>query len=590
MAESFSDFIERLLAKTDLVSVVSRYVPLKRKGKTFWGCCPFHHEKEPSFTVSEEKQFYHCFGCKESGNAITFIAKMESIERIDAIKKLAEEAKMEMPEYKKMGESGIDLKKRERLYALMKEAARHYNENLSSPRAKNANDYIKSRAIPENLVRKFGLGVSLDGKEIINYLESEGFTKAEMKDAGLIDQRGDDYYDVFYGRFMVPIINNYGEVIAFGGRLISPESHVQMKYRNSTNTPIFDKSKTLYGINLLKKLKQRQKINSVIIVEGYMDVIALHKAGFENSVASMGTALTYSQAKMLKNYANTVYVSYDGDSAGQMATLRGLDILSSVGLMVKVMTLPDGLDPDDLIKRDGAGAYQDAIDGALGLIEYKLRLALNANDITTPEGKTKYAIEAVKIIKKLPNPVEREEYLKIVHKNSGYSMEVLRSQAEVAGDEVEIKAEVSPKVENETTVKARSKDETFILACLISAKPCVKADDDIFPYLQNETDRVLCKYAQSKIANGEKPLISALYETFDADYVREIADYDFNYASDDALEQSYRDYLNRLKIRSLDAELKELTERFMQTKDIAIATQINKINSQIRKLKNGDEY
>lgn len=591
MAESFSEFIEKLLAKIDLVSVVSRYVPLKRKGKTLWGCCPFHHEKEPSFTVSEEKQFYYCFGCKESGNAITFISKMESIERIDAIKRLAEEAKMEMPEYKKLGDEGLNREKRERLYSLMRDAARHYHDNLSSSRAKNALDYIKARSIPDNLVKRFGLGVSLDGNEIIGFLESKGYTKAEMKEAGIIEQRADSYYDVFYGRFMVPIINNFGEVIAFGGRLISPESHIQMKYRNSTNTPIFDKSKTLYAINLLKKKKQKEKINYVIIVEGYMDVIALHKAGFDTAVASMGTALTYTQAKMIKNYANTVFVSYDGDSAGQMATLRGLDILKSVGLTVKVVSLPDELDPDDLIKRDGPQAYQNALDNAVGLIEYKLELVKKAHDLTNSDGKTKYAIEAIKVIKTLENPVEREEYLAVVQKNTGYSMDILRRQADLTDAPVEIKnqSETPSAERKQDKAVTRSNGETFLLACLINGKSFVSANDDLLPLLTDGTDRLLAKYCLDKIVSGEKPVISALYETFDGEYIRALAEYDFKSANEVSIEQSYRDYIKRLKGKSLEVELERLMREYSASKDSKILLQINKIQAQIRSIKNGSD-
>ncbi|MBR6773711.1 MAG: DNA primase, partial [Clostridia bacterium] len=265
MANDWREFIEKLLSQVNIVNVISRYVPLKRKGNKHWGCCPFHHEKAPSFVVNEDSQYYYCFGCKESGNAISFIQKIESIERIDAIKMLADEVKMELPQSGFKEDDGKSREKRNRLFALMRDAAKHYHDNLSSPKAKNALDYIKSRQIPANLVTRFGFGVSVDGNDIIDFLESKGYTKTEMKEAGLIAQRGADWYDVFYGRFMIPIINNFGEVVAFGGRLITPETHISRKYVNSTNTLIFDKSKTLYAINLLKKKKQREKINYVII-------------------------------------------------------------------------------------------------------------------------------------------------------------------------------------------------------------------------------------------------------------------------------------------------------------------------------------
>ncbi len=223
------EWIEQLLSRVDLVRIISRYLPLTKKGRTHWGCCPFHHEKEPSFAVNEEKQFYHCFGCKESGNAITFIQKMESVDFVDAVKILAEEAKMELPKFNRNETGGATREKKERLYALMREAAKHYHDNLLSARGKTARDYLDARGITGSLVTRFGFGASCDGEEIINYLLSKGYTHAEMKEAGLIDQHGDRWYDVFYGRLMIPIINNFGEVVAFGGRLINPETHIPIK-------------------------------------------------------------------------------------------------------------------------------------------------------------------------------------------------------------------------------------------------------------------------------------------------------------------------------------------------------------------------
>ncbi|MFR6640408.1 MAG: DNA primase [Christensenellales bacterium] len=374
--------------------LISRYVPLN-KGQNLLGCCPFHHEKEPSFAVNEEKQFYHCFGCKESGNAISFVQKMESVDFIDAVRLLAAEAKMEVPELKKFKNEGISREKRERLYSLMRAAAKHYYDNLFTDGGKRARDYLGMRQVPDKLVTKFGFGASLGSKEIINFLESKGFTKSEMKEAGLIEQRGADWYDVFYDRMMIPIINNFGEVVAFGGRLINPESHIPVKYRNSSNTPIFDKSKTLYAINLLKKKKQREPIKNVIVCEGYMDVLALHKAGFDTAVASMGTALTMQQAKLIRNYSTNVYICYDGDSAGQTATMRGLDILQAAGLNVKVVSLPDELDPDDFIKARGAAAYQNFSTTRLRFPRSNSTFSPKF-DLGAPDGKTAYAIEAIK--------------------------------------------------------------------------------------------------------------------------------------------------------------------------------------------------
>ncbi len=585
MANDWREFIEKLLSQINIVNVVSRYVPLQKKGNRHWGCCPFHHEKEPSFTVNESEQFYYCFGCKESGNAISFIQKMESIERMDAIKLLAQEAKMELPSFDYKQTDEVERQKRERLYALMRSAAKHYNENLSSPKAKHAIDYIKAREIPSNLVTRFGFGMSLDGTDIITHLESLGYTKQEMKEAGLIEQRADSWYDVFYGRLMIPIINNMGEVVAFGGRLINPETHIPVKYRNSTNTPIFDKSKTLYAINLLKRKKQREHIKYVIVAEGYMDVLALHKAGFDTAVASMGTALTYSQAKLLRNYSPNVYISYDGDNAGQTAMMRGLDILKSAGLNVKVVVLPDGLDPDDLIKERGAEAYQKLLDEALTLPAFKLEVVRKRHDLSTPDGKSAYAIDAIKVIKSLENPVEQEEYLKTVHEHSGYSFDALRKQADIT----QVEQTKSVETETPTTIAPeRDSAQLFVMASVVHQKPYVNFSEDISPYLSLEVDKRIFALVKERHDKGEKFPISMLYSLEDSNEVKSLTEYEFMSEDNDALARKYASSVSRIVIRYLENEKKLLASDYEKTKDIALLQRMMKIDKTLRSLKNGD--
>ncbi len=584
MANDWKEFIEKLLSQVNIVNVISRYVPLKRKGNKHWGCCPFHHEKAPSFVVNEDSQYYYCFGCKESGNVISFIQKIESIDRIDAIKMLADEVKLELPQSGFKEDDGKAREKKERLYALMRDAAKHYHDNLSSPKAKNALDYIKSRQIPNNLVTRFGFGVSIDGNDIIDFLESKGYTKTEMKDAGLIAQRGADWYDVFYGRFMIPIINNFGEVVAFGGRLITPETHITRKYVNSTNTLIFDKSKTLYAINLLKKKKQREKINYVIICEGYMDVLALHKAGFDTAVANMGTALTETQAKLLRNYSTNVYVSYDGDNAGQLATMRGLDILSKMGLNVKVVCLPDELDPDDLIKERGKEAYQKLLNEALTLTAYKLEVLRKRYDLTTPDGKSSYGIEAMKVIKALDNPVEQEEYLKIVHKNTGYSFDALRKQADIS-----VVEENQPtRQQNEPTSSPnRDKAELFIIASVVHGKSYVNEEDDIYTLLTREDDRRIYEYCNEKIKQGQTPRLSSLYDIETPETLLAIAEYQFMTDDEESLRRQYENCVKRLKIKKIEQDKSRIVKEYEQSKDAKLLMEIVKLEKVLKNLKSG---
>lgn len=580
------EWIDELLSRTDLVRLISRYVPLNKKGRTYWGCCPFHHEKEPSFAVNEEKQFYHCFGCKESGNAISFVQKMESVDFIDAVRLLAAEAKMEVPELKKFKNEGISREKRERLYSLMRAAAKHYYDNLFTDGGKRARDYLGMRQVPDKLVTKFGFGASLGSKEIINFLESKGFTKSEMKEAGLIEQRGADWYDVFYDRMMIPIINNFGEVVAFGGRLINPESHIPVKYRNSSNTPIFDKSKTLYAINLLKKKKQREPIKNVIVCEGYMDVLALHKAGFDTAVASMGTALTMQQAKLIRNYSTNVYICYDGDSAGQTATMRGLDILQAAGLNVKVVSLPDELDPDDFIKARGAAAYQKLLDDALTLPAFKLDVLAKKFDLGAPDGKTAYAIEAIKVIKSLDNPVEREEYLSVIHDKTGYSYDALRQQADITElPEPAADRSATPPADAEP-IKGRGKAELFVIASIAHGKEYVDFTEDVYPFLSSDVDRRIYEYALDRFKKGEKPSVSALYTLEKPEEIAEIAEYSFVDGDDGA---KYASCLNNMKVRCYKEEKDRLAKEFDTTKDVALIAKIAKIENALRSLRSGGE-
>lgn len=576
------EWLEELLGKTDIVKLISRYVPLKRKGRTYWGCCPFHHEKDPSFAVNEEKQFFHCFGCKEGGNAISFVQKMESLDFIDAVRMLADEAKMELPPF--IHYEGPDRKKRERLYALNREAARRYHVNLHRPEGKLAREYLERREIPMSLATRFGLGMSIDRKDVIRHLVSEGFTPAEIVEAGIARQRADEYYDFFNGRLMIPIINNFGEVVGFGGRVLDPGSHVQGKYFNSPATPIFDKSRTLYAINLLKKKKQRERINYVIIVEGYMDVITLHKAGFDTALAGMGTAFTPWQAKLIRNYTDNVYVCYDGDSAGQMATLRGLDVLRAAGLNVKVVSLPDELDPDDFIRQRGKEAYQKALDDAMVLPEFKLKNLMKKYDLASPDGKAAYAIEAMKVIKALENPVEQEEYLKVVNGATGYPIDVLRKQADLVRLPEERQYYPPPEPSAPKKGEERSAAELFTVASLVHARDYVKADDDVYPYLENDLDRRLCEYALAKIRAGERPSVSAMYTEFDGEDFSPIADYEF---LDGDGREKYEACLSRLKAAYYARERKILAAKYDETKDADILGEIVALDKKIRESKNG---
>ena len=314
------DWMTELKSKNDIVSVVSRYVRLDYKGGRYWGCCPFHHEKTPSFTVNQREGFYYCFGCHAGGDVVKFVQEMENVGFPEAIKLLADAAGMQVPETEQSEALQTEKKYRDRLYAALKEAAGHYYRNLADPVVgKKVREYLAKRKIPSDVVVRFGLGYSKDFNSVIDYLREKGFSDKEILDSGVgTKNKNGSLYDALADRLIVPIINRADKVVAFGGRILEKKDGVA-KYRNTTNTPVFEKNKTLFGINIAKKQRQKAGITEVIIVEGYMDVISLNKVGIANAVAGMGTALCDGQARELKYLSDRVYVCYDGDGAGQNA-------------------------------------------------------------------------------------------------------------------------------------------------------------------------------------------------------------------------------------------------------------------------------
>ena len=374
----FNDrFIEELKFKCDIVSVISQYVPLVKKGTRYACVCPFHSDRNPSMYVNPQGQFYHCFGCGASGDVITFVMEMESLGYVDAVKFLADRAGMDLPEYKADADYRKKKDRQETLKALMKDAARYYHANLvRKQEGEEARRYLAGRGITDEICTRFGLGLSLGYDQMQAYLRRKGYAAADLRDCGLAV--GDRLSDAFAGRIIVPIMNGMGDVVAFGGRIYRGEKDVA-KYKNSTNTLLFDKSRCVYGINFVKREKRRGNgFKNLILVEGYMDVISLASAGFLNAVAGMGTALTPQQAREIKKLTDTVFVCYDGDDAGRKAAVRNVEPLLAEGLDVMVVSLAEGLDPDDTIRQEGADGFRKRLEAALPVIEYKLKLCEDA--------------------------------------------------------------------------------------------------------------------------------------------------------------------------------------------------------------------
>ncbi len=584
MDREFSDFISTVLDKTDIVKLISRYVQVERKGNTYWACCPFHHETQPSFAINEPKQFFHCFGCKESGNAISFIKKIENVEFYDALKMLAEQAGLEMP--KSSGSyTKTDKKKRDALYSLMRDAARHYHDNLSDSRAEPFRAYLNSRQIPENMVRRFGLGASVDFTEMIGFLKSKGYTYEQIHDAGIAETKDGREYDVFGKRLIFPIIDNMGHVVAFGGRTLEKDVHFA-KYRNSSQTEIFDKSKVIYGVNLLKKRKAERPIDYVIMTEGYMDVIALHKAGFDTTVASMGTALTTKQARQLKLYSNIVYISYDGDTAGQKATMRGLDILRESGLTVKVVRLPDGLDPDDVIKRYGAEGYKKLLAEAIPLTAYKIETLKSKYDLDDPDQKAQFAIEASKTVTELSNPVEVEQYLSYVSRITGFSIDALRRQADMEAKSMPTEDRRTTETAKDTVGAAELDPGTkFFLWSILQDKDYVDFDKDVTDALPGASTRKIYEYCRD---NRMKNMCAAIFESDafdDADKAVINGILDYKSLGGDG-RSKFVDVENRLRKSVLEKKVKDLNVEYARTHEKKLLETMREVGDEINRLRN----
>ena len=424
MATALQEFLITLKEKVNIIDVASGYFTLERRGTAYWACCPFHHEKTPSFAINELDQFYHCFGCGESGDVIKLVREMENVEFIDAVKILAERVGLQMPQTGFDNQKTVELKrKRDVLLKIMNDCAHFYLDNLNSGKADEHINYILKRNIPANIVRKFGLGASLNFNDLPKFLLSKGYSRQDIVDSGAVNEVDGRLTDAQGGRLIYPVINAMDEVVAFGGRVLKKTDFA--KYKNTKETLIFNKSKSLYNINLLKKLRKTQTIKEVIMVEGYMDTISLYQAGFKNVVASMGTSLTQEQARLIKRYTDTVLISYDGDGAGQKANMRGLEILKGEGLNVKVVPLPDGLDPDDVIKQRGAAGYQKCLDNAMPLIDFKLSALERGFDLSKAEDRRKYLSEAIKIVRTADSATEQEDLLKTLRDKTGITYESL---------------------------------------------------------------------------------------------------------------------------------------------------------------------
>ena len=414
--------IEEVRERSDIVDVISNYVKLKRSGSNYVGLCPFHNEKTPSFSVSRNKQMYYCFGCGAGGNVFTFIMEYENFSFVESVKYLAERAGVDLPaeEYSSVVKREADLKTK--LYDVYKTAANYYYYQMRTEQGKKAYEYLKNRELSDETIKHFGLGYSnVYSDDLYRYLKSKGYDDEILHKSGLFtydEKRGT--HDKFWNRVMFPILDVHNKVIAFGGRVMGDG---MPKYLNSPETPIFDKSRNLFGLNIARQSRTRK----LLLCEGYMDVIALHQAGFNNAVASLGTAFTSQQASLIKRYAEEVYLTYDSDQAGTKAALRAIPILKKAGLTAKVINMRPYKDPDEFIKALGKEEYQKRIEQAMNSFLFEVDVLEREFDFEDPEQKTKFFQETAKKLCTFENEIERNNYIEAIARKYHITYEDLRT-------------------------------------------------------------------------------------------------------------------------------------------------------------------
>ena len=426
-----SSWLDDLRSRSDLVQIVSGYVGLKKSGRKYWGLCPFHGEKTASFSVDGERQLFYCFGCKAGGDVVRFIMEIEHLSFHEAVELLAERAHIPLPQMMDDEDYERRRSRRERLLEANREAAHFYHDMLFKPGGAASLAYLRGRGLSDSVIRRFGLGAAPDEwSALTDHLLEKGFTLDELSAVGLtiVKQPGEGpgkqrSFDMFRNRAMFPIIDMYKNVIAFGGRTLGKQ---QPKYMNTADTPVFNKRKGVFAANLLRA---QRHLDRVILVEGYMDVVSLTQFGVKGVCATLGTALTNEQARLLRRFAPQVWLAYDGDSAGQKAILRGLDILREEGIPARVLDFPDGLDPDEFIRRDGEDAFRSL--PSLSAPAYRLRRLKEQFDLSSRDGKISYARAAADVLRPL-DPVERSAYLADLAVETGFSRETLLEQMNLA--------------------------------------------------------------------------------------------------------------------------------------------------------------
>ncbi len=503
MVRYSDELIEEIKSRNDIVDIISQYVVLKRSGRNFFGLCPFHKEKSPSFSVSPDKQIFHCFGCGVGGNVFHFVSKIENLSFRETVEMLAERSGVELPTLENEEDNKL-LQLKSKVYQINELTAKFYHENLYKPSAKKAQEYVKKRRLDNNTLKNFLIGYSGTFNELYLMLKEKGFTEEEILVSSLVNKTQDGkFIDRFRGRLMFPIQDVRNRVIAFGGRVLDDS---KPKYINSPENIVYSKGRHLFGLNVAK----RSDLKKIIIVEGYMDAISLHQRGISYAVASLGTAMTEAQGRLLRRSSQQVIIGYDADGAGQAATMRGLEILQGLGCDVRILQIEGAKDPDEFVVKYGPERFEKQVEKAISLVEYKVKVLKNSLNLEHPNDKIKFLKEIAKVLSKIDNEIEREVYVQKIASEYQISKEA-------------IYAEIS-KLENASTTSKKILEKSKLR---LEVKPTIKEDNAndkkekliiylLINYPNESYEKIRAKINVEDIKNEtNKAIVKKLYEEFE---------------------------------------------------------------------------
>lgn len=582
-----SEFLDRVRAKNDIVDVVSKYVTLTRRGLNFWACCPFHNEKTPSFSVKQDGQFFKCFGCGESGNVFTFIMKMENVDFPTSVEILAKNAGLELPTDTENEEMKKRKHERDRVYAVLKATTEFYHKNLLENSENEQAKYLKERGLSREMIEKFQIGASLNFDSLPEHLRKLGFTAKEMMSAGVVGTGDDNRIYDFYGkRLIFPIFNSFGDVVAYSGRSVTP-SPEHTKYKNTPQTIVFNKSEILFGYNFARDLKKEHMLDTLVIVEGHIDVIACHQVGITNTIGCMGTALTTLHAKKIKQLVDNIILCLDGDNAGNMATYKAIDVLKQVGLNVRVVRLVGAKDPDEFIKKFGKDNFLEVLTNSIDCVDFVLTDSAKKYNLENNSEKNQYVQEALNYISKFSTPAEQEIYLKEVQKLVKIPIDALRKSMQKS----EVK-ETCETIENLSDTPSNNyilESKIMLLASILYKKI---ENFENFSGLFGSNDELseLYKFLVQKKNANEDVTVSSLFDNFDISK-NSLIDRVINYVfpETDVYNQLLSDTIKRVNQLKIDDELKELKAKLSNVKSNEELTETLKRMQELTVLKNKEK-